>query len=124
MGKSNRIKADKANETLAAPAKKRNASKGMPTWAGTVIVVAVLAALVLTAVFFALNSRGTFKRMRVILATENYEVTVPMMSYMVYTEYQNLVSTYDQYSQQFGITVSVPSGKGGTNISTIPGLGI
>jgi len=81
MGKSNRIKTDKANETLSAPANKRkNASKGMPTWLGTTIVIAVLAALLLTTVFFVLDGRGTFKRMRVILATENYEVTVPMMS--------------------------------------------
>ena len=45
MGKSNRIKTEKANNTLSAPVKRRNTSKGMPTWLGTAIVLAVLAAL-------------------------------------------------------------------------------
>ncbi len=118
MGKSNRIKNERAAETLAAPMKKRSVSKGMPTWVGTLIVVAVLVVLVLCVTLAVLNSRGTFKRMRVIAETENYKITVPMMSYMVYTEYQNLVSTYDQFSQQFGTTISIPGGTNGDTLDT------
>ena len=118
MGKSNRIKNERATDTLAAPMKKRSGSKGMPTWVGTLIVVAVLVVLVLCVTLAVLNSRGTFKRMRVIAETEHYKITVPMMSYMVYTEYQNLVSTYDQFSQQFGTTISIPGGTGGDKLDT------
>jgi hypothetical protein len=48
-------------------------------------------------------------RLCTIAETENFEITVPMMSYMVYTEYQTMVQTYDQYSQQFGTTISIPA---------------
>ncbi len=122
MGKSNRIKTDKATQTLAAPAKKRGAKKGMPTWAGTLIVVAVLLVLVLIVTLSVLNSRGTFMRMRVIARSENFKVTVPMMSYMVYTEYQNLVSTYDNLSSQIGTTLSIPGGTGGDALDQSKGL--
>ena len=115
MGKASRIKSEKAVNTLTESSTKKSKGKGFPTWLGTLIVVTVLLALVLTFVFFTLSNNGTFKRMYVIMETENFEVTVPMMSYMVYTEYQNLVSTYDSYSQQFGgVTISIPAGKGGT----------
>lgn len=115
MGKANRIKTEKAQQTLATPvvAKKKAAKKAIPAWLGTTILIVVLLAIALTATFFALDNAGTFKRMRTVLKTENFKVTVPMMTYMVSTEYQSLVSQYDGYSEQFGITVSIPSGKGG-----------
>lgn len=109
MGKSDRIKEENAVNTLAAPAKKKSAKAGMPTWVGTAILVSVLVLLVVVVTLSVLSSRGTFKRMHVIAESENFEVTVPMMSYLVYTEYQNLVSTYDNYSQQFGTTISIPA---------------
>ena len=113
MGKANRIKNEKAASMLAAPLKRPSAKKSMPTWVGTLIVVAVLVALILAVTLSVLSSRGTFMRMRVIAETENYEITVPMMSYMIYTEYQNLVSQYSNLSSQIGTTLSIPGGKGG-----------
>ncbi len=120
MGKSNRLKTNKATSALAAPAK--NGKKGMPTWVGTLILVAVLLALVLIVTISVLNSRGTFKRMRVIARSENFKVTVPMMSYMVYTEYQNLVQTYDNLSSQIGTTLPIPGGTGGAALDTSASL--
>ena len=115
MGKGNRTRNERANETLATVVAPRQASKkkGMPTWMGTLIVVAVLALLVLFVTFVVLNSRGTFQRMRTFAETEHYEVTVPMMSYMVYTKYQSTVSMYDQYSTQFGANIQIGGGEGG-----------
>ena len=118
MGKSDRIKENNAARTLATPAAKRGAKKTMPTWVGTVIVCAVLILLVVGVALSVLNSRGTFKRMRVVARSENYKITVPMMSYMVYTEYQNLVSTYQQFSSQFGTTIAIPGGTGGNSLDT------
>ena len=94
MGKSNRIKEEKATSALAAPAKKKSAKKGMPTWVGTAIVIAVLAIAVIVVTLSVLSSRGTFKRMHVIAETENFQVTVPMMSYMLYTEYKRPVKEF------------------------------
>jgi hypothetical protein len=116
MGKSNRLKTEKAENMLTSSTYKKNEKKGLPTWLGTAIIITVLAVVVLLAAFFALNSAGTFNRMRVVMATDHYDVTVPMMSYAIYSEYQELVATYDNYSKQFGVTISIPSGKGGTTL--------
>lgn len=122
MGKSDRIKENNAARTLATPASKRAAKKTMPTWVGTVIVCVVLAVLIVGVALSVMNSRGTFKRMHVVARSENYKITVPMMSYMVYTEYQNLVSTYQQFSSQFGTTIAIPGGTGGNSLDTSTAL--
>lgn len=118
MGKANRIKNDKATSVLAAPAAKRAEKKSMPTWVGTVIVVAVLALLVLAVAFTALSTRGVFTRGVVIAESDNYKVNANMMSYMIHTEYWNMVNTYANLSQQIypngGGSLSIPAGKGGT----------
>jgi hypothetical protein len=92
MGKGNRTRNERASAVLAAAQtskKVKKTGKGMPTWVGTLIVVSVVVLLLAITALCVLSARGTFKRMRVILATENYEVTVPMMSYMVYTDKRN-----------------------------------
>lgn len=122
MGKSDRIKENNAARTLATPAAKRGAKKTMPTWVGTVIVCVVLIALIVGVALSVMNSRGTFKRMHVIARSDNYKITVPMMSYLVYTEYQNLVSTYQQFSSQFGTTIAIPGGTGGDSLDTSTAL--
>ncbi len=118
MGKANRIKNEKATSVLAAPAAKRAEKKSMPTWVGTVIVVAVLALLVLAVTFTALSTRGVFTRGVVIAETDNYKVNANMMSYMIHTEYWNMVNTYANLSQQIypngGNSLPIPGGKGGT----------
>ena len=121
MGKANRVKTEKA-ETILTSSTYKTAKKGLPTWFGTAIIVTALAVLVLLSAFFALSSAGTFKRMRTVMATDHYDVNVSMMSYAIYTEYQELVSTYDSYSQQFGVTISIPGGKGGTTLDKTKSL--
>ena len=114
MGKGNRTRNERAASTLATVTPRQaSKKKSMPTWVGTLIVVVVLALLVLFVTFVVLNTRGTFLRMRTFAESEHYEVTVPMMSYMVYTEYQNRIALYDQYSTQFGTTVAIGGGEGG-----------
>ena len=122
MGKSNRVKTEKAENTLTSSTYKRNNQKGLPTWLGTTIIITVLALLVLTAVFFALSGAGTFNRMRVVMKTDHFKVTAPMMSYTIYTTYQNEVSSYEQMSQQWGVTISLPTGSGGDKLDTSKSL--
>ena len=123
MGKGNRTRNERATETLATVTPRQaSKKKSMPTWVGTLIVVAVLALLVLFVTFVVLNSRGTFNRMRTFAETENYEVTVPMMSYMVYTKYQSTVSMYDQYSSQFGANIQIGGGEGGNALDKTKSL--
>lgn len=53
----------------------------------------------------------------VLLSSENYEITLPMMAYLVYNQYSSLLNTYEQYGVQFGgITLNIPGGKGGDNL--------
>ena len=118
MGKANRLKNEKAENTLTSSTYKKNDKKGLPTWVGTAILITALVLFVLGATFFALNSAGTFNRMRVVMETDHFEVSVPMMSYTVYTAYQNEVATYEQMSEQWGVTLSVPTGSGGDKLDT------
>ncbi len=118
MGKANRVKTEKAENVLTSTNNRKTEKKGLPTWLGTVIVIVVLAALVLTAVFFALDGAGTFNRMRVVMKTDNFKVTVPMMSYTIYTTYQNEVASYEEMSKNWGVTITVPTGSGGDKLDT------
>ena len=114
MGKGNRTKKQQAASVLGSAKKKNTAKKReMPTWVGTLIVVAVLAAVLLFSVFSMLNSRGVFLRNKVIMKSDHFEVTVPMMSYMVYTEYQEWVNNY----QSTGYMQYI-KGEGGDGLST------
>ncbi len=114
MGKGNRTKKQQAANVLSGAGKKKAARKReMPTWVGTLIVVAVLTAVVLFSVFCILNSRGVFLRNKTLYETDHFEITVPMMSYMVYTEYQNHLNNY----QDSGYMQYV-SGKGGSGVQT------
>ena len=97
MGKGSRKRNERAQSALATAAPRKAVKKEMPTWVGTVIVLTIVAALVIFAVATALSSRGTFNRMRNVVETEHFEVTVPMMSYMVYTQYQNYVAQIQSY---------------------------
>ncbi|MBE6604981.1 MAG: hypothetical protein E7639_04680 [Ruminococcaceae bacterium] len=112
MGKGNRTKKQQATDLLSGT-KKRAAAKGMPTWVGTLIVVGVLVVALLACTFFALNSRGVFLRNKVIAETEHFEITVPMMSYLVYTEYQEWVNTYKDTGYMQYI-----KGEGGSGLNT------
>jgi hypothetical protein len=115
MGKGNRTRNERASAVLAAAQtskKVKKTGKGMPTWVGTLIVVSVVVLLLAITALCVLSARGTFKRMRIIAESENFEVTVPMMSYLIYTEYQNTVTMYDQYTSGSG-SIKIGGGEGG-----------
>ncbi len=57
-----------------------------------------------------------------LLSSAHYKVTVAMMSYMLYSEYHNLVSAYENYSQQFGFSIPIYGGEGGDALNTKKGL--
>ena len=101
MGKGNRNRNQKASETLALATRKNAKKKSMPTWAGTAIVLVALVALILAVTFIVLQTRGTFLRMRVVAESENYEITVPMRSYLLYTQYETVVQQNREYAESF-----------------------
>lgn len=118
MGKGNRTQNEKASELLTAAksGKAAKAKKGMPVWAGTLILVTVLVALVLIATFSALNANGVFLHGKTVASTENYNVNAAMMSYVIYSEYQNFVTQYS--SSSYGNILQYIRGTGGDPLST------
>lgn len=124
MGKGNRARNQRASNALAtsgANKNKRN-QKGMPTWVGTLIVVVVLVVLLLFVTVLTLNKRGVFTRMNTIMRSENYEITIPMLSYILYSEYQETVDYYKQYSSQLGYNISIGGGENGDPLDTTKNL--
>lgn len=120
MGKGNRTRNQRAAATLATATTRKTAKKkqGMPTWAGTVIVLAVLLVMALFVTILALHSRGTFARMHTIMESENFEISAPMMSYLLYSQYQQTVESNNQYSQQLGYNISIGGGEHGDPLDT------
>ncbi len=102
MGKSNRIRNDRANATLASvtPSKKK---KGMPSWALNLITIAVAAVILLTVAFSLLTANGVFGRMQTAMKTENFRVSRNMMQYFLSEQYS---SNYSSYLSQSGISLS------------------
>ncbi|MBE6594451.1 MAG: hypothetical protein E7644_01495 [Ruminococcaceae bacterium] len=110
MGKGNRAKKERANSVLATGVAKKAAKKPLPTWVGTSILCGVLAFLIVFASVAVMSSRGVFVRGKLVAETKNYEITVPMMSYMVHTEYQDWMTNYEGYYQYI-------TGSGGDKIN-------
>lgn len=120
MGKGNREQNERASATLATAKSGKKTKKGLPVWAGTLILVTVLVALVLIATFSALSAKGVFLHGKTVASTEHYEVNAAMMSYVIYSEYQNFVNQYS--SSSYGNILQYIRGTGGDSLSTSKGL--
>ncbi len=107
MGKSNRIKANKATKsamTLGNYKKK----EGMPNWAINLIAIVITLAILLSGVALALSANGTIMRMRTAMRTENFRVDGQMMTYFVNAKYQNFLTTYSSYLSNLSLDTSKP----------------
>ena len=107
MGKSNRIRTQKANATLASvkPTKK---SQGMPSWAINLITIAVTVVIFASVILSVLSSNGVFMRMQTAMKTENFKVNGNMMAYYFQTQYQNFVSENSSYLTYLGLNTGAP----------------
>lgn len=91
MGKSNRIRANRANAQVKSLGTKQN-KKGMPSWLMTLITVTV-AVIVLAAVAVSLMaSNGVFGRMKTIVSSDNYKVNENMLAYYYSVQYNDFVT--------------------------------
>ncbi len=102
MGKSNRIRNNRANEALASvntPKKK----KGMPSWALNVITIVIAAIILFSVAFGLMTANGVFGRMTTVVKSENFRVNENMMRYFFQTTYQNYVSDNSSYLQYMGL---------------------
>lgn len=102
MGKSNRIRADRAKrEVRSLDAKKPK--KGMPSWMMTVITIVLTLAILLSVAGLLLASNGVFNRWARVLSTEHFKVNANMMSYYFNTQYQNFLNEQQSSLSYFSL---------------------
>ncbi len=107
MGKSNRIRNNRASDTLfgsAAPKKKN----GMPMWALNAITIAVVVAVLVSVVVLFMSSFGVFGRMQTAMKSDNFRVTKNMMNYYFQTQYSSFVSENSSYLSYYGLDTGKP----------------
>ncbi len=107
MGKSNRVRAERASSKLSAPVKIKTKKKnGMPLWLKT-LIAAVVAVIVLgVCVFGILSSNGVIMRYRSAVKSEHFTVSGNMMAYYYQTQYQSFQSQYSSYMSYFSLDTS------------------
>ena len=97
MGKSNRIRVNKATAPKKPTAAKQRNNKGMPSWLMTVLTIVIAAAILIGVALSLLSENGVFGRWNTIVKTDNYKVNANMMSYYFYTNYNEFYSQYSSY---------------------------
>lgn len=91
MGKSNRIRANRANVQVKSLGGKQN-KKGMPSWLMTLITVVVAVVILASVALSLLASNGVFGRMTTVVSSDKYKVTENMMAYYYAVQYDDFVT--------------------------------
>lgn len=102
MGKSKRIRADRARNTFESPErfeKKNEAKKAKLT---TIVLVCVLAAIiVLTTTLVVLDNTGTFLRASIVYQSDNFAIDGMMTTYMYNSTYSSWYSQLGEYTSYY-----------------------
>lgn len=105
MGKSSRIRADRANrEVRSLNAKKTK--KEMPSWLMTAITIVLTLAILLSVVGLLLSSNGVFNRWARVLSTKHFKVNANMMSYYFNTQYQEFLNEQNSMMSYLSLDTS------------------
>ena len=107
MGKSNRIKANKAAAGAMSLGNYKK-KEGMPNWAINLIAIVITVAILFGGAALALTSNGTLMRMRTAVSSKNFCVDGKMMTYFVNAKYQNFVTTYSAYLSSLSLDTTKP----------------
>lgn len=92
MGKSNRIRNQRASATLGGAVKPSNKKSGMPSWAINLIAISIAVVVVLSVVLSLLSANGVFGRITPAMKTDNFTVNSNVMNYFFRTTYNNFTS--------------------------------
>ena len=106
MGKSNRIRKDRANVTLSG-VKSRKKSQGMPSWAINLITIAITALILVSVVLSIMSANGVFGRMQTALKSEHFRVDANMMNYYFRTQYDSFVQNNSSSLSYYGLDTGV-----------------
>ena len=80
MGKSNRIRNNRASETLFGGAAAPKQKKEMPSWALNALPITFAVLLVVAVALLFMSSFGVFGRMQTAMKSENFRVTQNMIN--------------------------------------------
>ena len=98
MGKSKRIRAERAHAIAANPEKHVAKKDAKKTPIVTIVIIAVIAAMVLGCVALAITqSTGLVLRMQNAYTSANYAISGTMMAYLYQTQFNYMYNLYYQY---------------------------
>jgi len=102
MGKSKRIRNDRAQDVMTSPEKYSDINATKKAKKTTLILVCVIAAIILASVALIIFSEtGALARSKILYESENFEINGAMATYMYYDVYSQYYAMYGQYAQYF-----------------------
>ena len=103
MGKSNRIRNNRANDTLFGGAAAPKQKKEMPSWALNALPITFAVLLVVAVALLFMSSFGVFGRMQTAMKSENFRVSQNMMNYYFQSQYSSFVENNKAYLSYYGL---------------------
>ncbi len=103
MGKSNRIRTQRAENTAKNPLSKKTKKKGAPSWLYPLIAAVVTLAVLASVAVGIISANGVVMRWSKAVKSDNYTINGNMMSYLFYVEYEEFQNTYSSYMTQFSL---------------------
>lgn len=107
MGKSQRIRDERAAATAKNPEKHLKSTKNdkkMTAFLAISFAVVIVLIVALSAIFI-LKETGSFTRMQIVASSENYKINANMMAYYYSCEYNELYYEQYYYSQILGTEI-------------------
>ena len=105
MGKSNRIRVNRAENVMTSAIKPKK-KKGMPLWLQTLIAVLAAVLVLSVCVVSILSAHGVFKRYTYPLRSDNYKISANMMSYYYKQQISDFDTNYSSYASYLGVDTS------------------
>ncbi len=97
MGKSKRIRSDRARLMVDSPDKFDKVDSAKKAKVTTIVLICVLAAIIVaTAALVILDKTGVFLRSNIVFESDNYQINGVMVTYMYNSAYSAAYQTYGQ----------------------------
>lgn len=103
MGKSNRIRANRAQTKIVNPVKQYKKKEGMPLWLKTLIAGVVAVVVLATCILGVISSNGVFGRYNAVVRSDDFKVSSNMLAYLYQTQVESFSNSYSDYMQYFSL---------------------
>ena len=107
MGKSNRIKSEKAAQPAKTVSTKTNKKKDNSTLY-SLIVAAIAVFVVVMVVVTTITSSGLLMRASKAIYSDNYKINGNMLKYMFVTKYEQFMNDYSGYMTYLSLDTTKP----------------